>query len=123
MEFQFRQCVGLFILGAILDCGARTLLPQENKHREALLAAYRHSESSLHDLVPLYQAQRHYAKADPLFERSLKIYEAKLGKDHPYVATSLNSLALLFQAQGLYAKAEALYLRSLNIREAVMGKD
>ena len=38
-----------------------------------------------------------YAKAEPLYQRSLKIREAKLGPDHPNVAASLNNLADLYQ--------------------------
>ena len=42
-------------------------------------------------------------------KRSLKIREAKLGKDHPEVATSLNNLAVLYKDTGRYAEAEPLY--------------
>ena len=35
--------------------------------------------------------QGRYAEAEPLYKRSLKIREAKLGPDHPDVATSLNN--------------------------------
>ena len=34
-----------------------------------------------------------YAKAEPLYQRSLKIRESQLGPDHPDVAASLNNLA------------------------------
>jgi Tetratricopeptide repeat len=43
-----------------------------------------------------------------VYQRSLKIYEAKLGPEHPDVATSLNNLALLYQDMAQYAKAEPL---------------
>ena len=46
-----------------------------------------------------------YAKAEPLYLRSLKIWEAKLAKDHPDVARSLNNLAWLYVSMGQYAKA------------------
>ena len=59
-----------------------------------------------------------YADAEPLYRRSLAILEAKLGPDHPDVATGLNNLAALYRAQGRYAEAEPLYRRSLAIREA-----
>jgi len=64
-----------------------------------------------------------YAKAEPLYQRSLSIQEAMLGKDHPDVALTLNNLALLYKSMGQYAKAERLYQRSLAIREAMLGKD
>ena len=66
----------------------------------------------------LYQAMGQHAKAEPLYQRSLEIREAKLGKDHPDVADSLNNLAWLYQAMGQHAKAEPLYQRSLQIGEA-----
>src|SRR5262249_5542034 len=64
-----------------------------------------------------------YAKAEPLYQRSLKIRESKLGPDHPDVAQSLNNLATLYKAQGQYAQAEPLYQRSLKIWEAKLGPD
>ena len=62
-----------------------------------------------------------YAKAEPLYERSLKIRESKLGPDHPDVADSLNNLANLYADTDQYAKAESLYQRSLKI-EAVHAR-
>ena len=41
----------------------------------------------LNNLASLYQVTGQYAKAEPLYQRSLEIREAKLGKDHPDVAT------------------------------------
>ena len=49
--------------------------------------------------------------------------EAKLGKDHPDVATSLNNLAALYMKIGRYAEAEPLYKRSLEITETKLGKE
>ena len=46
-----------------------------------------------------------YAKAEPLYQRSLQIREAKLGKDHPDVAISLYNLADMYQLQDKYAEA------------------
>ncbi len=64
-----------------------------------------------------------YAEAEPLYQRSLAIWEQALGKNHPDVATSLNNLALLYKTQGKYAEAEPLYQRSLAIIEKTLGKD
>ena len=74
-------------------------------------------------LAELYREQGHYAKAEPLYKRSLKILEAAHGPDHPYVAASLNNLAELYRAQGHYAKAEPLYEHSLKIYEAALCPD
>ncbi len=55
---------------------------------------------SLNNLAELYRAQGHYAQAEPLFQRSLAIWEKALGPEHPDVATSLNKLAQLYHEQG-----------------------
>ena len=64
-----------------------------------------------------------YTKVEPLYQRSLKMYEVRLGKDHPYVADYLNNLAIQYNNMGQYAKAEPLFQRSLKIHEAKQGKD
>jgi len=79
--------------------------------------------SSLNNLALLYNSQGNYAKAEPLYVRSLAIWEKVLNSEHPDVATSLNNLAGLYESLGNYAKAEPLYLRSLAIREKVLGSE
>lgn len=78
---------------------------------------------TLNNLASLYRAQGQYAQAEPLFQRSLAIYEKALGADHPSVALSLNNLAGLYQDQGQYAQAEPLIQRSLAIFEKALGVD
>jgi len=79
--------------------------------------------TSLNNLAELYRTQGKYDAAEPLYKRSLAIYEKALGPDHPNVATSLENLANLYHVQGDYAKAEPLYKRSLAIREKALGPD
>ncbi len=55
------------------------------------------------------------AKAEPLYQRSLAIWEKAHGPDHPNVATGLNSRALLYDELGESAKVEPLFKRSLAI--------
>jgi tetratricopeptide (TPR) repeat protein len=74
-------------------------------------------------LAGLYRDMGRYTKAEPLFRQSLKIKEAKLGKDHPDVAKSVENLAILYVDMGQYAKVEPLHRRSLKICEAKLGKD
>jgi tetratricopeptide (TPR) repeat protein/nucleoside phosphorylase len=62
-----------------------------------------------------------YTIAEPLFRRSLHIYE-QLGPDHP-VAWTLNNLAELYREQGKYAEAEPLHQRALRIREQQLGPE
>lgn len=72
--------------------------------------------------LALYKAGK-YVEAEPLYQRSVAIWEKSLGKDHPYVATSLNNLASLYRTQGKYEQAEPLFIRSLAIRGKAYGKD
>ena len=78
---------------------------------------------TLNNLAFLYQAQGKYAEAEPLYKRSLAIWEKALGPQHLHVATSLNNLALLYKTQGKYAEAEPLYKRSLAIWERTLGPE
>jgi tetratricopeptide (TPR) repeat protein len=73
--------------------------------------------TSLNNLAALHKAQGQYAKAEPLYQRSLAIREKALGPEHPDVAQSLNNLAALYKAQGQYAKAEAMKARA----KAILG--
>jgi tetratricopeptide (TPR) repeat protein len=49
----------------------------------------------LNNLAVLYHNQARYTEAEPLYKRSVAIYEKALGPDHPDVAQSLNNLAVL----------------------------
>jgi tetratricopeptide (TPR) repeat protein len=64
-----------------------------------------------------------YKKAEPLYEKALKIYQKVLGEEHPSTATSYGSLAGLYRSMGAYEKAEPLYLKSLKIREKLLGEE
>ncbi len=75
------------------------------------------------NLAAVFRAQGRLSEAAPFYERSLVIWEKKLGAEHPQVATSLNNLAMLYQAQGRYAEAEPLYKRSLAIGEKALGPE
>jgi tetratricopeptide (TPR) repeat protein len=72
---------------------------------------------ALDRLAQTYHTQGDYRNAAPLYEKSLRIVERVLGKQHPDYATSLNNLALLHYSQGEYDKALALYEQALQIYE------
>ncbi|MDA0803982.1 MAG: tetratricopeptide repeat protein, partial [Planctomycetota bacterium] len=55
-------------------------------------------------------------KAEPLYKRSLAIWEKALGPDHPDVATSLENLAALYRATKRDKEAEPLEQRAAKIR-------
>ncbi len=78
---------------------------------------------ALNDLAVVYMDQGRYAEAEPLYKRSLEIYEQSLGKEHPHVAAALNNLAWLYYEQGRYDEAEPLYKRDLEICEKSLSKD
>ena len=76
---------------------------------------------SLDNLAVLYQAQGKYAKAEPLFKRSVRILEKDLGPEPLILATPLQNLAILYNALGKYIEAEPLFKRSLAIWEGWLG--
>src|SRR5437870_3654763 len=55
---------------------------------------------TLNNLASLYHAQGRFAEAEPLYRRSLTIFEKASGPDHPRVGLALSNLANLYQAQG-----------------------
>ena len=59
-----------------------------------------------------------YDKAEPLYRRSLAIWEKALGSVHPNIATSLNNIALLYYNMGAYDKAEQAQNEAKLAREA-----
>ena len=81
------------------------------------------TSSLLNNMGSYYHCRTLYAKAEPLYQRALEIWEKQLGPDHPEVAISLNNLAVLLKDQGKYGKAEPLCQRALAIREKQLGPD
>ena len=73
--------------------------------------------TTLDSLAMLCYSQRKFVEAEPLYQRSLAIWEKVLGPDHPMVATSLYNLAALYTIQKKYEEAEPLYMRALTIRD------
>jgi tetratricopeptide (TPR) repeat protein len=77
----------------------------------------------LNNLATLYEKQDRHADSEPLFKRSLAIYEKALGPKHPAVATLLNNLGQVDKVEGRDADAEPLYQRAVAIRERPLGSD
>jgi len=86
-------------------------------------ARTRDTANMVNNLAELYRRTAKYAKAVPLYQRSLEIYEALPDKDDLAVAVSLDNLALAYYEMGDLAKAEPLNRRGLRIREENLGKD
>jgi tetratricopeptide (TPR) repeat protein len=125
-DLELIQTYLLPALEALADVGAQKDLRDLTLQFEGLLGQLKLTNSpeladSLNRLAKLYYDQGRYSEAEPLYLRSLNIYEHQLGSDHLDIAQSLNNLAALYQSQGRYSEAEPLYLRSLNIYEHQLG--
>ena len=73
--------------------------------------------TSYHQLGILAQDRGDYDAAEPLYRRSLEIFE-RIG-DQAGMATSYHQLGILAQDRGDYDAAEPLYRRSLEISERI----
>ena len=69
------------------------------------------------------RARADYAEAEPLYRRSIRVYEVSLGPEHPNVASGLNSLAVVLHDTDQLAEAEPLLRRALDIFTASLGPD
>ena len=72
---------------------------------------------ALNNLAWLYDTMGDYAKAEPLYQRSLAIREKALGPTHPDVARSLHNLAFLEAAQRRFGLASGFFKRGLLIQD------
>jgi tetratricopeptide (TPR) repeat protein len=76
---------------------------------------------SLNSLGELYRRQGRARDAERMFLRALAVKEARLGADHPDVATTLTNLGLLYVAGGRDQTAAPLLERALLIQETRLG--
>jgi CHAT domain-containing protein/tetratricopeptide (TPR) repeat protein len=115
MNTHIRHFGRLLVMGVILGGGPATRAAEENKDREALLAAYRQGEN--------LRQQGRYAQASQAYEKAVALAKRVFGATDLNTAVLLNNLADLYQNQCQYARAESFYLRSLKILEAKLAKD
>jgi hypothetical protein len=78
---------------------------------------------SLNYLADLYNAQGHFAEAEPLYRRSLVIQEKAFGLDHPRVVMFLRDLGGLYKDEGRHSDAIPWVQGSLATREKALGHD
>ena len=116
----WRSCI---VPWAITPKPNRSFSARSRSDEKALGPDHPDTATTLNNLAELYRSMGDYAKAEPLYQRALKIREKALGPDHPDTATALNNLAGLYRSMGDYAKAEPLYQRALKIREKALGPD
>ncbi len=72
--------------------------------------------TSLNNLGELYRLQGKYAEAEPLYQRSLAIWEKALGPEHPDVAMVLENYAGLLRETGREEEASSMEARAQAIR-------
>ncbi len=72
--------------------------------------------ASFNNLALLYNDQGLYAETEPLFKRSLAIWEKALGPDHPTVAKALENYAVLLRETGHPRDAAIMEARAKAIR-------
>jgi len=70
----------------------------------------------VNNLAGNYHAQGKYAKAVPLYERTLIIYEKTLGPDHPHLAVICENYGNCYRGLGKEDEAEILETRAKTIR-------
>ncbi len=70
-----------------------------------------------------YKGQGFFLSAKPWYKQCLSVTRARLGADHPAVATSLNELATLYHFGGCYSEAESLYLQALELSKRLWGDE
>ena len=116
------------MIGATKALQARDYAAAGTQLQTALIIAERFGTAdprlgrTLSNLAYVYRLSGRRTLAEPLYRRSLALWEGMLGPNHPDVATALNNLAGLYHLQGRWDEAEAAFLRSLEIREKVLGK-
>jgi tetratricopeptide (TPR) repeat protein len=102
------------------------------EHESALTEAFYHAKESMEaeDLLnwfidasnPLKMAA-FWQYIISMYEEILQILEAKLGHEHPNIATTLNELSQLYHNMGEYKEALSLYNRAIKIREKTLGTE
>src|SRR5207253_2390074 len=63
-----------------------------------------------------------YARAEPIYLKTLDIRKQVLGENHPDCTYSLNNLAALYVSQGDYARAEPLLQKALDVQKQSLGE-
>ncbi len=119
---QYRQAEALSAKGELADA-IRLYEKIVARAPDVFGTGSKDTANMVNNLAELYRRTAKYAKAVPLYQRSLDIYEALPEKDDGAVAASLDNLAQAYYEMDEYAKAEPLFRRSLKLREKTLGKD
>jgi len=103
---QYREAEALTAKGRVADA-IRMYEQIVERAPDVFGADSKDTANMINNLAELYGRTAQYSKALPLYQRSLKMYEAVLGKDDLAVATSLDSLGWAWHRQG--DRERALY--------------
>jgi len=90
---------------------------------EAAVAASPEAGFPIRQLATQYYQSGQYEKAEPLYQRTIAIFEKTLAPDHPDLAQALSGLGALYYSERRYAEAGPMFERSLAIREKTLGPD
>lgn len=77
--------------------------------------------ATLSHLASSLKAQKRYAEATPLLQRTLELERELRGPNHEDTAVSARNVALLLRLQGEYERAVPLAVEALHIRAAALG--
>ena len=64
--------------------------------------------TAYNNLAATYEGMGEYDKAEPLFQKGLKLFEDKLGPNHYKTGAALDNLGVLYREKGEYKKAESV---------------
>jgi tetratricopeptide (TPR) repeat protein len=106
------------------DVTVRTLLDRAAGKVEGQFRGQPLTEAAIRLTIgKAYWALGRYPEAQPQLERSVELYAAELGADHPVTLTSKSRLAYLYGAQGTYDRAEPLAEEVVRAQTARLGAD
>ena len=69
----------------------------------------------INELAAHYKLMGRYEEAEPLYQRSIKIWKIYSQEDPVSYALGLNSLATLYKEMGRYEEAEQMYIQSVSL--------
>ncbi|MFC1766553.1 tetratricopeptide repeat protein [Planctomycetota bacterium] len=78
-------------------------------------AEYEERDATMVGFALVYQAQGHYAKAEPLFEQALQESRKRKGNEFLHTMEKMHDLARLYVDQNRYAEAQTLFDEALSI--------
>ena len=64
-----------------------------------------------------------YDQSELLYERALRIWNQRVGSEHPEAIRSLNGLARLYYERAQFEQSKALYQRALHLGERALGPE